>query len=553
MIHLCPRCRVVVDDGEPCSQCNEIFRVGDWPKIAVTPTGRVCSPTDGRYEFPPVSSPVRGKLSKPYTEELPSCGAGDHISVGGRREHISIAEVEAPLAEFYRHSITGGDEWWIVRCSAEAKVILNGKEEIDNCKLEEGDIVTIAEIPIVFTGKSLRIGQVERSEIRLETEDLTVIKKKKRILEKVSFSVEPGEFIGILGPSGCGKSSLIQQLVGLGRTTSGKISVNGVPYSKSADAMQQLTAYMPQTLALHQELTLNEEIKSFSLLHGTSLSDAEAKLALVGMRQEIAKRIGDLSGGQQRRVGIALELLREPQLLILDEPTAGLDPAAETKVMKYLRRLADQGKSILCATHIMENLDKFDKVLVLSQGYEVFFGSPEDLLSFFGITRPQELYDLLGDGSEILQREKAEKLAKKFRGRLNSADGKRKHPDKPLQPKKQSASQKNQYWGYLLRQAIEFFSFRHMKHPIISFLTSACFIQLLFQPILIAFALRLACAHLFYNNDSSRQFDLFFSAALPYSGSDSTMRSANWSGKGSPGAVWNVSKKSPCPDTSAQN
>lgn len=513
MTYICPYCRCEIVDGEECPRCSVLFRSSDWPGIAVTPGGRVRK-ENGSYSFPDPEIAVMGEIQRPFTEELPSPDVRDRISVGGEKQHVFIADVADPLAEFYRHLIPNGDEWWVIRCQAAAKIILNGKKEVDNCRLSEGDIVTIAGVSFLFTGKSLRIGQFEQPEICLETHDLTV-KKKKTILKDINFKIERGEFIGILGPSGCGKSSLIQQLVGLGRATSGKIFVNGMSYSKVASSVRKLTAYMPQTVALHNELTLEEEINSFVLLHGTSLSDAEAKLALVGMRQETAKRIGDLSGGQQRRVGIALELLREPLMLILDEPTAGLDPASETQVMTYLRRLADQGKSVLCATHIMENLDKFDKVLVLSRGYGVFFGTPSELLARFRISRPQELYDLLGTGSETQQRERAKELAEEFcDSRKNDSAGEPEKHCKPSPKYGRGASLKDQYLGYLWRQAMEFFSFRHTTHPFWSFWTSACFIQLLLQPILIALVLRLACAQLFYQNSSSDRFDLCYFSCL---------------------------------------
>lgn len=512
MTYICPHCRYEVVDGEKCSKCGVPFRANDWRETAVTPGDRVRA-ENGSYSFPAPRNALLGKSPRPYTEELPS--VRDRISVGGKSQHVSIADVTTPLAEFYRHLIPNGDEWWVVRCQAAANVILNGKKEVDNCRLSEGDIVTIAGVPFLFTGKSLRIGQFEQPEICVETRGLTVFKNGKSILQGINFKIEPGEFIGILGPSGCGKSSLIQQLVGLGHATSGTILVNGMPYSKSAGAMRKLTAYMPQTVALHNELTLEEEISCFSLLHGNLRQEAEAKLALVGMWQETVKRIGNLSGGQQRRVGIALELLREPRLLILDEPTAGLDPASETQVMTYLRRLADQGKSVLCATHIMENLDKFDKVLVLSRGYGVFFGTPAELLARFRISRPQELYDLLGAGSETLQRDRAEKLAQEFRDfRENDSAGESEKRCDPLPECTRGASLTNQYLGYLWRQTMEFFSFRHTAHPLRSFWTSACFIQLLLQPILTALVLRLACARFFYGTGSSDRFDLCYFCCL---------------------------------------
>jgi len=518
--YICPYCRHEIVNGRPCPKCGEPFNQSHWYEKAIIPEGRIRSEEDGCYRFPQVPDQAEGQVSSPCTQEL---SALERVSIGGENEHIDItgAKLDTPLAEFYLH--TDDDiEWWIVRRRAEAKVVLNGKREIDNCRLEEGDIVTVAGVPILFTGKKLIVGGVEQQKILLETRDITFASGGKKILDKISFQVQPGEFIGILGPSGCGKSSLIQQIVGLSHADSGSILINGRPCADSADAMRQLTAYMPQTVALHTDLTVEEEFKSFSLLHGTSMRNAEAKLALVGLGSQTKKRIGYLSGGEQRRIGIALELLREPQLLVLDEPTAGLDPASETHVMKYLRRLADQGKSILCATHIMENLDKFDKVLVLSQGCEIFFGTPRELLPYFRrlfpnkkISRPVELYDLLDAGSDIQKKEEAERLAAEFK--------KTRHPAGPGTEREQmenllcptrGASSKSQYRGYLLRQVLEFFSFRHTEHPIRAFWSSVCFIQLLVQPILIALALKFACAHLFYQDQTSRLFDLCFFSCI---------------------------------------
>lgn len=134
---------------------------------------------------------------------------------------------------------------------------------------------------------------------------------------------------------------------------------------------------------------------------------------MVGLENELSKRIGTLSGGQQQRAGIALELLRSPGLLILDEPASGLDPATESDIMRYLRRIADQGKTVLCSTHLMENFEMFDKIL-LSRGRAVFFGTPNELLCYFSVNRPMEVFRRLGEGPPEQQAETAELMAKQF-------------------------------------------------------------------------------------------------------------------------------------------
>ena len=145
--------------------------------------------------------------------------------------------------------------------------------------------------------------------------------------------------------------------------------------------LRPLMAYLPQAVedTLYDDMTVRESMDDFVRCHlatGAAI-DFASKLDDVGLADKLDEHVGKLSGGQKRRFALALALLREPQLLLLDEPTAGLDPAAEADIMLLLRRIADQGRTVLCATHVLDSLDKCDSVLVLAPGgRQVFAGTP---------------------------------------------------------------------------------------------------------------------------------------------------------------------------------
>ena len=341
------------------------------------------------------------------------------------------------------------------------------------------------------------------------------------LLHNIDLQIKPGEFVGILGPSGCGKSSLIQRLVGLGSFSTGEVTVNGLPYDKNEEKIKSLTAYVPQDVALHNDLTLDEEIKTFCHLHIKASEITEEKIStvlrLVQLSNERQTRIGDLSGGQRRRVTIMLELLRTPQMFLLDEPTAGLDPATETDIMLYLRRIANQGKTILCSTHILGNLHLFDKILVLSQGEMVFWGTPCELLSYFKVDSMLDLYRLLGSGTKEEQKKDAEQRASVYcESALYKKYTRLKNDSRKLPQIKQIPSLFQQTTGYLYRQFLEFTSFRHLqsKDFFKEFFTSAVVIQLVIQPILISLVLKFACASYFYTGARGGSKEIFFFAAI---------------------------------------
>lgn len=420
-------------------------------------------------------------------------------------------------------------EWWIVDCASRTGTRVNGKR-IRNERLFEGDEINVAGVSMQFINNEIIIGKPLGNGLSLNISNAYALGKNNfQILSDVSFHVNSGEFVGILGPSGCGKSSLIQRIVGLSDFDKGTITINGQNVKTIQKAFQDSMSYIPQQIALHEDLTVSEEVDCFCKLHKpNNFKDYDSALSIIrllGLESEKDKQVEKLSGGQKRRLAIALELLRSPELLLLDEPTSGLDPATEKSVMTYLRRISNQKRTVLCSTHIMENIGLLDKVLVLSRGYVVFYGTPNDMLRYFKIVSPLDLYNRLENGNSKEQSEFAQKTAEDFKkspwGKLNSANVDIGVEGLAL---KERNSAFCEILGYLYRIFWEFISFHHSikswKFWTWDFWQSNVFIQLLLQPMLIAVVIKLAYAQGFcavkeaIAGDSDDVRKLFFFCAV---------------------------------------
>ena len=188
------------------------------------------------------------------------------------------------------------------------------------------------------------------------------------ILDDISLHIERGQFITILGPSGSGKSTLLDSLTGLRPANSGDIRYDGIDFYKEYDRLRSLLGYVPQDDIVHRELTVTEALLfSAKLRLPAGTPDIEIrKLVLqtinrLGLEARVDTPIHRLSGGQRKRVSVGVELLGRPAVLYLDEPTSGLDPASEFKMMELLRHLADGGCTVICTTHVMENVYLTDR------------------------------------------------------------------------------------------------------------------------------------------------------------------------------------------------
>lgn len=233
------------------------------------------------------------------------------------------------------------------------------------------------------------------------------------LLDGVSLSIRPNEFVGLLGPSGAGKSTLMDALNGARPAGSGNVLINNLDLYRHFDSLKQSIGYVPQEDVIHRELTVYRSLYYTARLRlSRDVSKAEINqtineiLDVTGLAERRNVRVSQLSGGQRKRVSIAVELITKPSVIFLDEPTSGLDPATEEKIMNLFHHIAESGRTVIMTTHAMENVRLFDKIVLLMRGKLVFYGPPADALTQFQAKSFKELYDKL---EEPIGRQVAEK------------------------------------------------------------------------------------------------------------------------------------------------
>ncbi len=273
-------------------------------------------------------------------------------------------------------------------------VRVNGRL-VSRAFLKTGDEIAIGPYRLVFDGELLQ-QRATGAGMRLDAEAVGFAVSTRTILQPTTLSVLPGEFVAIIGESGAGKSSLIKLLCGVHTPTVGRVMIDG----ESVATRLTDIGYVPQDEIVHELLTVREALgyaAELRLPQDTSQADREAAIARVvaevGLTEHVDTRIGSLSGGQRKRAGVAVELIDQPGLLFLDEPTTGLDPGLEHRMMQLFRSLADGGRAVVLVTHATRSLRLCDKVLVMGRGGVLcFHGTPDEALEFFGVGHFDDLY-----------------------------------------------------------------------------------------------------------------------------------------------------------------
>ena len=211
----------------------------------------------------------------------------------------------------------------------------------------------------------------------VEVSGLRVVRGKREVLHDLDFSIRAGEVTGLLGPSGCGKTTLMRALVGVQAKVTGTVTVHGEPAGSAS--LRSRIGYVTQESSVYNDLTITENLRFFAKVLGAPSSSVAAAIETVDLVAYADEVVRDLSGGQQSRVSLAAALLGSPSLLVLDEPTVGLDPVLREQLWGTFRDLAAAGAAVIVSSHVMDEAERCDRLLLMREGAFLADGSPAEI------------------------------------------------------------------------------------------------------------------------------------------------------------------------------
>jgi ABC-type multidrug transport system ATPase subunit/pSer/pThr/pTyr-binding forkhead associated (FHA) protein len=384
---------------------GDIIRIGDQQGNSV---GLVYQ--QGASQQPRAGTIYLGKLAHLMT--LPAFTLGRDPSNQVPLIHPSVSRVHARIAIM-------GQGHELRDLNSGNGTFVNGHRLQAPAILRAGDVIQIGPFKLVYDPQGLS-QYAREGNYRLDGIDLTRrvrvpeslpqlvsraaghrhVGATKLILNDVSLSIYPKEFVALVGGSGAGKSTLMKALSGIA-PAEGQVLVNGDDLYTDFGAYQSIFGYVPQDDIIHGGLIVRDALSYAAQLRLPDATPEEISqrvdsvLDQVDMKEHADKQVNRLSGGQRKRVSIAVELLAEPGLFFLDEPTSGLDPGLEKKMMYTLRQLADGGRTVVLVTHATANITQCTHVGFMADGRLVFFGPPQDAISFFGAHDFADIYTRL--------------------------------------------------------------------------------------------------------------------------------------------------------------
>lgn len=351
----------------------------------LTVTVRTTGPQPSLAEAPPTDTALPARWSS--------------ILTIGRDPTCELVLTDPMVSWHHARLAPDGDSHRLEDLGSTNDTLVNGSR-IQSLLLRDGDRILIGNSELLYGDG--RLHRVEGEGFVVDHASLT-IRGGRRIVEDVSFSLTRPSVIAIIGPSGAGKSSLLRMATGQIPPSSGSVTLNGATMTSHRHAHRGQVGVVPQYTVAHGALTARQALEYTARLRlASDVSRSEMHrlvsdiLGRLGLTPHADTTLSRLSGGQQRRVGIAMEMLTDPSMLILDEPTAGLDPSLVLQIMTVLRGLADSGKQVLVVTHDLDHLDLVDNVLVLQAGGRpAYFGAPSGVFEHFGTSSWAETFDKL--------------------------------------------------------------------------------------------------------------------------------------------------------------
>jgi ABC-type multidrug transport system ATPase subunit len=420
----CTSCRQANPDANQyCQQCGRPFA----PSFA--------DPGDETVRWS--GPPVRGRGETRRLLPLDALFAGrDRVHIG-RAGDCDVCLAHPTVSRRHAELERLPDGRLRLRDSSRNGVFVDGRRVAEAEVIREGQRVGIG--PFLFALDKGVIHCFDSSRgLRLEARNLEKVVPlgagPKKLLADINLAVEPGEFVGLLGPSGSGKSTLMDCLNGRRRATAGRVLANGEDFYRHFDNFRQSLGYVPQRDIVHTQLTVSHALLYTARLRlptDTDPGELSRRVDEVIREMELDRHrgtlVGNLSGGQIKRVSLGAELLAQPSLLYIDEATSGLDAGTEARMMRLFRALAEQGRSLLCITHNVENVERCHLVLVLCEGRLVYYGPPQEAPAYFGVRRIGDVYDRLAEKDAVTWEQafrESKYYAEHVAGRLRPPDSK---------------------------------------------------------------------------------------------------------------------------------
>jgi len=219
---------------------------------------------------------------------------------------------------------------------------------------------------------------------------LHVRRGRTEVFTGLDLDIPRGQITGLLGPSGCGKTTLMRSIVGVQKVAGGTVTVLGEP--GGAPALRRRVSYDTQAASVYGDLTIQQNLRYFARLVGAPHSDVDRVIEQVGLADQRDQTIDSLSGGQESRVSLAVAMLGAPELLVLDEPTVGLDPLLRAELWAVFRGLADAGATLVVSSHVMDEALRCDRLVLMRAGRIIADTTPDGLLADTGLTDPDAAF-----------------------------------------------------------------------------------------------------------------------------------------------------------------
>lgn len=328
------------------------------------------------------------------------------VTTIGRDRGNDICLAHVSVSKFHARIIRTGQGYCLYDNNSTNGTMVNGKRIRGKYYLQDNDIILITNTRLIYAGGSITYTSFAKG---LHLSARHIVKKvPKTICNDVSFDINPCELVAIIGGSGAGKSTIMNCVCGYSVPTDGNVYVNDMNLYQNYDALKNIIGYVPQSDIVYDNLTVERMLDYAARLRLPADTQAPERARIVAEAIEAVEltehkktMIGRLSGGQKKRASIAVELLSDPKLFFLDEPASGLDPGTERNLMRTLKKMAANGKTVILVTHSTLNLQICDKILFMGQGGNLCFcGSYQEALQFFGVKDIVDIYTMLNEQSE---------------------------------------------------------------------------------------------------------------------------------------------------------